>query len=149
GEALGSIDAARGKILEAEQNIGYCKITSPIAGRVGEALLSKGDLVNVSGSESLLTTVVGVDPMYVTFYVNERAYQRYRKLLLDKAQKNPAAKDTKLKIPVELAVAGDENYPYKGFVDFVDNRVDPGTGSIKIRAKFDNPKAADGRRPLT
>jgi RND family efflux transporter MFP subunit len=150
GEALGSIDTAKGKILEAEQNIGYCKITSPIAGKVGEALLSKGDLVNASGSDSLLTTVVAVDPMYVTVYVNERAYQRYRKLLAEKALKDPAAaRDGKMKIPVELAVAGAENFPYKGYVDFVDNRVDPGTGSIKVRAKFDNAKGPDGRRPLT
>jgi len=150
GEAIGGIDVARGKILDAELNIGYCKIATPIAGRVGEALLSKGDFVNATGTDSVLTTVVAVDPMYVTFYVNERAYQRYRKLLRDKALKAPAAaKEGKLKIPVELAVAGEENFPYKGYVDFVDNRVDPSTGSIKVRAKFDNPKGPDGRRPLT
>jgi RND family efflux transporter MFP subunit len=149
GEALGNIDTAKGKILEAEQNIGYCKITAAIAGKVGAALLSKGDLVNASGSESLLTTIVAVDPMYVTVYVNERAYQRYRKLLKDKALKAPAAAKEKLKIPVELAVPGYENFPYKGYVDFVDNRVDPATGSIKVRAKFDNPKGPDGGRPLT
>jgi RND family efflux transporter MFP subunit len=150
GEAIGGMDVARGKILDAEQNIGYCKISSPMSGRVGEAMLSKGDLVNASGADSQLTTIVAVDPMYVTFYVNERAYQRYRKILYEKAMKGPAAdKEAKPKVPVELAVAGEENFPYKGFVDFVDNRVDPTTGSIKVRAKFDNPKGADGRRPLT
>src|SRR5207237_2012184 len=50
GEAIGGIDGAKGKILEAEQNIGYCKISSPIAGKVGAALLSMGDLVNASGA---------------------------------------------------------------------------------------------------
>jgi RND family efflux transporter MFP subunit len=150
GEAIGAIDGARGKIMESELNISFCKIATPIAGKVGEALLSKGDLVNASGADSLLTTVVAVDPMYVSFNVNERAYQRYRKLLLEKALKDPsAAKDAKPKIPVELAVAGDEGFPHKGFVDFVDNRVDPGTGSIKVRARFDNPKGPDGRRALT
>ncbi|MCE9533866.1 MAG: efflux RND transporter periplasmic adaptor subunit [Planctomycetes bacterium] len=150
GEAIGSIDAAKGKILESELNIGYCKITSPIAGRVGEALLSKGDLVNASGADSLLTTVVAVDPIYVTFNVNERAYQGYLKLLREKDKKTPAeAKGVKLKIPVELAVAGEDNFPYTGYVDFVDNRVDPATSSIKVRAKFDNPKGPDGRRALT
>lgn len=144
--AIGDIASARAKILDAELNIGYCKVTTPIAGRVGEALLSKGDLVNASGADSLLTTVVAVDPMYVTFYVNERAYQRYRKLLADKASKDPAAdKAAKLRIPVELAVAGYDNFPFKGYVDFVDNRVDPSTGSIKVRAKFDNPKGPGGR----
>jgi len=147
--AIGDIASARAKILDAELNIGYCKITTPIAGKVGEALLSKGDLVNASGADSLLTTVVAVDPIYVTFYVNERAYQRYRKLLSDKALKDPPAdKATKLKIPVELAVAGFDNFPFKGVVDFVDNRVDPSSGSIKVRARFDNPKGPGGR-PLT
>jgi len=150
GEAIGSIDAAKGKILDAELNIGYCTVTSPIAGRVGEALIKMGNLVNSSGADSLLTTVEGVDPMYVYFYVNERAYQNYRKILLEKAAKDPAsAKDTKPIIPVEMAVASETSFNYKGFVDFVDNRVDPGTSSIKVRAKFDNPKGPDGRRPLT
>jgi membrane fusion protein, multidrug efflux system len=148
--AIGDIASANAKILEAELNIGYCKIVTPIAGKVGEALLSEGDLVNASGADSLLTTVVAVDPMYVTFYVNERAYQRYRKLLLAKAQKETKApSNDKLKIPVELAVAGYENFPFEGKVDFVDNRVDPTTGSIKVRAKFDNPKGPDGKRALT
>jgi membrane fusion protein, multidrug efflux system len=150
GEAIGNIETARGKILDAELNIGYCTVTSPIAGRVGEALIKKGNLVNSSGADSLLTTVEGVDPMFVYFYVNERAYQNYRRILLEKATKDPeSAKDTKLIIPVEMAVAGEARFNYKGFVDFVDNRVDPGTSSIKVRAKFDNPKGADGRRPLT
>lgn len=150
GEAIGGIDTSRGKILEAELNIGYCTITSPIAGKVGEALLTKGDLVNSSGADSLLTTVVGVDPMYVNFFVNERAFQNYRKVLLERAAKDPnAPKGTSLKIPVDLAVAGDARFGYQGYVDFVDNRVDPATGSIKVRAKFDNPKGIDGRRPLT
>src|SRR5262249_30724482 len=101
-------------------------------------------------ADSLLTTIVGVDPMYVNFNVTERAYQEYRRLLLERAAKSPAAgKDAKLTIPVELGIAGDTRFPFKGFVDFVDNRVDPLTGSIKVRAKFENPKGPDGRRPLT
>jgi RND family efflux transporter MFP subunit len=149
GEAIGNIDVARGKILNAELNIGYCNVTSPIAGRVGEALIKKGNLVNSSGADSLLTTVEGVDPMFVYFYVNERAFQNYRRILLEKAAKDPASAKDKLIIPVEMAVASETRFGYKGFVDFVDNRVDPGTSSIKVRAKFDNPKGPDGRRPLT
>ena len=149
GEAIGNIDVARGKILNAELNIGYCNVTSPIAGRVGEALIKKGNLVNSSGVDSLLTTVEGVDPMYVYFYVNERAFQNYRRILLEKAAKDPASAKDKLIIPVEMAVASETRFGYKGFVDFVDNRVDPGTSAIKVRAKFDNPKGPDGRRPLT
>ncbi|MCI0637590.1 MAG: efflux RND transporter periplasmic adaptor subunit [Gemmataceae bacterium] len=148
-ESIGGIATTRGKILEAELNIGYCTIKSEIAGKVGEALFTKGDLVNSSGADSLLTTIVGVDPMYVYFYVHERIYQDYRKLLLARSAKEPTPPGTKLKIPVEMAIGSDPNFAYKGFVDFVDNRVDPATSSIKVRAKFDNPKGPDGRRLLT
>jgi RND family efflux transporter MFP subunit len=149
-KAQGEIDKAKGKILEAELNISYCQINSPIAGKVGEALLSTGDLVNASGAESLLTTVVAVDPMYVNFYVNERAYQRYRKQLAERIEKNPAlAKEGDAKIPVELSVEGEPDFPFKGYVDFVDNRVIASTGSVKVRARFENPKGPSGLRALT
>jgi len=150
GEALGGIDVSKGKILDAELNIGYCKINASIAGKVGEALLTKGDLVNASGSDSLLTTVVAVDPMYFYCNINQSAYQRYRDQLQERVKKDPAAaKKGMPKIPVELMIKGDDRHRYKGFVDFVDNRVDPNTSSIKARARFENPKGADGRRPLT
>jgi RND family efflux transporter MFP subunit len=147
-EAIGGIDASKGKIMEAEVNIGYCKIKSIIAGKVGEAVLTKGNLVNSSGADSLLTRVVAVEPMYVEFYVNERALLNYQKLLREKVAKQ-SSDGAKLRIPVELALTGETGYQHKGFVDFVDNRVDPATGSIKIRARFDNPKGPDGRRALT
>jgi membrane fusion protein, multidrug efflux system len=153
-QAIGGIDAAKGKIMESELNIGFCKIKTPIAGKVGEAVLTKGNLVNASGADSLLTRVVAVDPMYVEFNVNERALLNYQKLLREKTAKpgDPAkatGEAAKPKIPVELALLGDASFPYKGIVDFVDNRVDPATGSIKVRARFDNPKGPDGSRPLT
>jgi RND family efflux transporter MFP subunit len=88
--------------------------------------------------------------MYFYFNVNQGAYQRYREQLLEKAKKDPSvAEGGKPRIPVELVVSGDNRNRFKGVVDFVDNRVDPGTSSIKVRARFDNPKGPDGRRPLT
>ncbi len=63
GEAIGGIDTANGKIMEAELNIRYCKIQSPIAGKVGQALLTKGNIANAGGQDNLLTTVVAVDPI--------------------------------------------------------------------------------------
>src|SRR5262249_1172756 len=126
-----------------------CKIKSAIAGKVGEAELTKGNLVNPTGADSLLTRVVAVDPMYVSFNVNERALRNYMNLLREKAVKQASSDAAKPKIPVELALVGDGGYPFKGIVDFVDNRVDPTTGSIKCRARFENPKGPDGRRSLT
>src|SRR6516225_10049508 len=89
-EAIGNIATTEGKILDAKLNIGYATITAPIAGKVGEAKLTKGNLVNSSGEDSLLTTLVSVDPMYVYCYVNESAYQGYRKVILERAEKDPS-----------------------------------------------------------
>jgi RND family efflux transporter MFP subunit len=158
GEAIGGIDSSRGKIMEAQLNIDFCKIVSPIAGKVGQALLTKGNLVNAGGADTLLTSVVSVDPMYFYFYVNERALLNYQKVLRAQAQKKNAGKDAatpdaaasdKPAIPVEMALVSDSGFPHKGVIDFVDNRVDPSTGSIKVRARFENPKGPDGKRLLT
>ncbi len=153
GEAIGGIDTSRGKIMEAELNIGFCKIASSIAGKVGQALLTKGNLVNAGGSDSLLTTVVSVDPMYFYFHVNERALLNYQKVLREQFAKKPPGKHgstaDKLAIPVEMALVTDSGFPHKGIIDFADNRVDPATGSIKVRARFDNPTGPDGKRLLT
>jgi len=151
GEAIGGIDISKGKIMEAELNIGYCKITSRIAGKVSQALLTKGNLVN-AGGDNLLTTVVTVDPMYFYFYVNERALLNYLKVLREQAAKRAGKSDVsadKPVIPVEMGLINDTGFPHKGVIDFVDNRVDPATGSIKVRARFDNPKGPDGKRQLT
>jgi RND family efflux transporter MFP subunit len=149
-EAIGGIDSARGKIMESDLNIAFCKIASPIAGKVGQALMTKGNLVNATG-ENLLTTVVSVDPMYFYFHVNERALLNYQKLLRQQAERQGIKDEPKTKpvIPVEMALVNETDFPHKGFVDFVDNRVDPATGSIKVRARFDNPKGAGGRRDLS
>src|ERR1700722_7317964 len=147
GEAIGGLDTARGKVMEAEVNIAYCKINSPIAGKIGQALLTKGNIVNAGTSDNLLTTVLSVDPLYVYAYVNESALLNYQAIVRKRFEKEK--KDAKPDIPVEMALTNDTGYPYKGIVDFIDNKVDPNTGAIKVRARFDNPKGPDGRRPLT
>jgi RND family efflux transporter MFP subunit len=152
GEAIGGIGTTKGKIMDADLNIGYCKVTSPIAGKVGLAFLTKGNLANSSGNDSLLTTVVSVDPMYFYCYVNERIYENYKKVLREQAKKKEAGKGdpaAKLDIPVEMALISDVGFPHKGYVDFVDNRIDPTTGAIKVRARFANPEGPNGKRRLT
>jgi RND family efflux transporter MFP subunit len=147
GKAVGGIITAKGKILDADTNIKYCQVTSPIAGRIGQAMLTQGNIATTSGPNNLLATVMRVDQLYVYFPVNERALLTYQKLVSrafekDKNKYNPV-------IPVHMALAIDTDYPHKGVVDFVDNKVDPNTGAIKIGAMFDNPKGKDGRRVLT
>jgi RND family efflux transporter MFP subunit len=146
GEAVGGITAAKGAILDAEANIKYCKITSPITGRIGEARFTTGNMV--SGQNDLLTTVVRVDELYVDFYVNERALITYKQVV-GRALEKEGRKLEEVKIPVEMALVTDTKFPHKGMVEFIDNKVDPKTGSVKVGARFDNPLGKDGLRPLT
>lgn len=147
GEAIGGIDTARGKMMEAEVNIKYCKIHAPIAGKIGQSLLSKGNIINSGGADNVLTTVVAVDPLYVYFYVNEPAVQNYQRLMEKRFEKDK--KKDQSKIPVEMALAADSGFPHKGVVDFIDNKVDKSTGTQKVRARFDNPAGPSGIRRLT
>ena len=103
GEAGGGIIAAKGKIMEAENNIKYCKNYLPIAGRIGLAMLTKGNIVNSGGQESLLATVRKTGPSIssmFSFPVNERALLNYQKLVLGKASKKEK-KEEKLQVLVE------------------------------------------------
>jgi RND family efflux transporter MFP subunit len=147
GEALGGIETAKGKIMEANTNIKYCNIRAPISGKISEALLTQGNIVNSGSKESLLTTIVGVDPLYVNFYVNERALLNYQKLLAQQYEREK--KKGKPDLPVEMGLATDTGFPRKGILDFIDNKVDPATGMVKVRARFLNPKGPDGLRQLT
>jgi multidrug efflux system membrane fusion protein len=147
GEAVGGIGTAKGKVMEAEVNIGFCKIHAPVSGKTGLALLTKGNIANALGAENLLTTIVPVDPLYVDFNVNERALLKYLELMRKQFEREK--KPGHDKIEVQMAVATDQGYPHNGKIDFIDNKVDSKTGSIKVRARFDNPKGPDGRRRLT
>lgn len=147
GEAVGGIGTAKGKVMEAEVNIGFCKIQASISGKAGLAKLTKGNIANALGAENLLTTIVPVDPLYVYFDVNERALLKYQELMRKQFEREK--KPGHEKIEVEMALAIDRGFPRHGEVDFIDNTVDKSTGSIKVRARFSNPKGPDGQRPLT
>jgi RND family efflux transporter MFP subunit len=147
GEAIGNKETAKGKILEAETNIKYCKIVSPLAGKIGEPALKVGAIVNSGGADNVLTNIVSVNPMYVYFYVTERAMLNYQKNMLQHAAKDK--KTGKLIVPVHMALLNEADFPHKGVVDFADIKVDSSTGTYKVRAVFPNPKGADDNRPLT
>jgi multidrug efflux system membrane fusion protein len=140
--AQGEVAKAQAAVDRAKLDLGYTKITSPITGKISRTQVTLGNLVNVGGGETLLTTVVSVEPMYVYFDVPERALLRYRtqfdKGKKDEGGKRPPIKD--LKIPVEVALEGEEGYPHHGTLDFSDNRVNPSTGTIQVRGALPNPR---------
>lgn len=137
--AQASLQAAVAAKEKAMLDLEYTKVRTPIDGRVSLALVTPGNYVSgVAGFTTLLTTVVSMDPVYVYASVDDATFLRYNKLIREKKLGNPETG----KVPAELQIEGDEGFPHKGYVEFFDNRINPGTGSITVRAVFPNPDGA-------
>lgn len=135
-EADAALEAATAAEHAAALNLEFSRIRAPISGRIGRALVTTGNLVSGGGQEpTLLTTIVSVDPVYVYFTADERAVLRYMRLAEEGIR--PSSRDTPN--PVRLQLADEEGYPHQGQMDFVDNQVDPATGTMQGRAVFPNP----------
>jgi multidrug efflux system membrane fusion protein len=128
--ALGSIDAS---LQEARLNREFTEVRAPIDGHVSRAIITAGNLVT---SASLMTTLVSDDPVYVYFDADEQTYLRYAKAKHEHTPANAGASD------VFIGLVDEDGYPHAGQVDFIDNQVDPTTGTIRARAALANP---DGR----
>jgi len=124
-EAAGAVKASQAAIETAQLNLDYATITAPIDGRIGDALVHVGNLV--SEENTLLTTLVQLDPIYVYFSPSDADYQEIQ------------AYQAKGPSKVEMVLAAGRVYPQPGKIDFVANRVDVTTGTIKMRAVFPNP----------
>jgi multidrug efflux system membrane fusion protein len=125
-------------------NLAYCEIKSPIAGQISRAYYTVGNLVNQD--QTLLTTVVTVDDMHVYFDMDERTLLRIR-TAINQGKIQPRSETNSL--PVLMGLEGEDGYPHAGNVDFVNNVVNPSTGTISVRCLFKNPKPANGRRLLS
>jgi RND family efflux transporter MFP subunit len=131
-EAKAALDAAR---LDLE----FTEVRAPIDGRVSRALLTEGNYVSgTAGSASLLTTIVSVGPIYVYADIDEDTLLKFNELVDDKK----LGVSDGGKIPVELQLADEDNFPHQGYIESFDNKLDPDTGSILLRAVFPND---DGR----
>jgi RND family efflux transporter MFP subunit len=131
---------AEAEIARAKLDLDFTKVKAPITGKISRAQVDVGNLVNAGGGETLLTTITSVDPIYVYFNVDERALLRYRRAF-EKGNQKPEGRLKELKIPVEVALEGEQGYPHKGLLDFADNRVDPKTGTIQVRGVLPNPNS--------
>ena len=134
--ALLATEAARDA---AKLDLDYTLVRAPIDGRISRALLTEGNYINgVAGSATLLTTIVSVDPVYAYVDVDEDTLLKFNALA--RAKKLETNNDGK--IPVELQLADEKDFPHRGYIESFDNRVDPNTGSILLRAVF---QSDDGR----
>ncbi|OZI66498.1 efflux RND transporter periplasmic adaptor subunit [Bordetella genomosp. 11] len=131
-EAAANLKAAQAALEIARLNLGYTHIVAPVSGRVSRAEVTVGNLVAAGAASTPLTTLVSVDPMYASFDVDEQSFLKYI---------NPARTGKGDQVPVFLGLANEDGYSRRGKVQYVDNRLDTGSGTIRVRATFDN---ADG-----
>jgi RND family efflux transporter MFP subunit len=131
-QAEANVQLAEAALDTAQLNMTYTKVTSPINGRVSRANITLGNLV--TNGQTLLTTVVSLDPIYVRFDGDEQAFLRSVK----EAKDNAAAGSKEPAAPVLVGLADEPGFPHAGVMVFQDNEVDPQTGTIRIRAKLDN-----------
>jgi RND family efflux transporter MFP subunit len=128
-------DVAKAALDSARLDLEFTEVRAPIDGRVSRALLTEGNYVSgTAGSASLLTTVVSVNPVYVYADIDEDTLLNFNHLV---ESKKLGVTDGG-KIPVELQLADESNFPHKGYIESFDNRLDPNTGSILLRAVFPN-----------
>ena len=128
---------AAGALKAAQLNVEFTHVTAPITGRVSRHLVSVGNLVSGSdnGASTLLTTIVSMDPIYVYFDVDEATYLKNNKLWFE--GKRPSSRDTPN--PVQVALTGETRPSHEGHMDFIDNRLDVSTGTLRSRAIIPNP----------
>ncbi len=126
-----SMKAARAALDASRLDLAFTRITAPITGRVGKAEITAGNFVQTEGPESpMLTTIVSSGPIYVTFEADERTFVKYG------LRGRGTVKGGRL--PVEVALSGETGFPHSATLVYVDNRVDPQTGNVRMRALLDN-----------
>lgn len=141
-EAEARLKAFRASLEVYKLNLEFTQVTSPIDGQVSRYYLTPGNLVNQD--QTLLTTVVSLDPIYAYFDVDEPTVLRVRKAIND-GQITPYERG---KFPVLMALQGEDEYRHEGTLNFVNNQVNPATGSILVRGVFPNPIPASGTARL-
>ena len=126
-----SADAAaiKAAVKRAELDLSYTTVKAPVSGRVSRAHITQGNYVTAGQSE--LTRIVSTSKMYAYFNVDEQTYLNYVRDELTESQSG-------MRQPVSMALAGDTTFSYAGYIDFIDNQVSDQTGSINVRATFDN-----------
>lgn len=135
-QAEGAVAAARAAVDAAALDVEFTHVVAPIGGRVGRHLVDEGNLVTGgSANATLLTTIVTVDPIHCYFEADERSVLKYMRL----AQRGERPSSRDVNNPVEVGLADETGFPHKGWMDFVDNQLDPGTGTMIGRALLPNP----------
>ena len=140
-EAEAALAAANASETTATINLDYTQIKAPISGKIGRRLVTAGNFVQLQGnggSATLLATLVSVDPIYCYFDVEEGALLKYRSC----AKATATAQSPDGALPCELGLVNEQAFSHRGRLDFFDNQVNPQTGTIRLRAVFENADRA-------
>ena len=129
-----AVEAGKAAVIQADLNLSYTTIRSPITGIVGKVMVDRGNLVG-KGEPTVLASVSAVDPIYVDFSVAEADYLK----LASRVRLDPEGRPQGQRTPLDLFLTDDRALPQKGHVVFVDRAVDARTGTIGVRAAFPNP----------
>lgn len=151
-EAEADFASARAEVLRreadltrAQLDLGYTEVTAPASGRIGRSLVDPGNLVG-RGEATLLTDITAYNPIYAYFEVNERDLLR----ILERerqAEAPPRAAGRRKPVAVELGLANQTGYPFLGYTDFAASQLDPDTGTLLVRAVFENGGATPALLP--
>ncbi|RCS23217.1 efflux RND transporter periplasmic adaptor subunit [Phyllobacterium salinisoli] len=137
-EAAATLRSAEAALQSARLDLGYTEVRAPIAGRAGRFEITAGNLVAAGSGSPVLTKLVSVDPIYASFDVDEQLVARALTQLPVGKNGAPAVEQ----IPVEISTANDADAPISGHLQLINNEVDTASGTVRVRAVFDNP---DGR----
>lgn len=137
-----SIESGKAAVAQAKLDLEFAQIKAPISGRISRSIPSTGDLITPATGQ--LTSIVSVDPMHLYFDMDEPTLLTLQKLIREGKLKSAQEAE----IPLLLGLQTDEGFPYRGRIDFVENQIDPNTGTIRVRGVFANPKPERGARPL-
>jgi RND family efflux transporter MFP subunit len=134
-QAEANVAGAQAALESAQLNLSFTRVTSPITGRVSRAEITRGNLVTGgTNGGTLLSSVVSMDPIYLYFDGDEQAYLRYKQM----ARAGRRASSPDAPNPVQVGLANEEGFPHQGTMDFIDNQLNPQTGTIRSRAVLAN-----------
>lgn len=136
--ASASVEAAAAALENARLDLAFTKVIAPVDGRVGRALITKGNLISPSQLDTPLTTIVSIKPIDVYFDVDERSLLQIQRRIREQDPDSRPSNVREAEWPVSVQLADEQDFSHRGLIDFTDNRVDPGTGTIRIRGRLPN-----------
>jgi RND family efflux transporter MFP subunit len=134
-QAVATVAGAKAQVESSRLNLEWCTVLSPIDGRISNRAVTAGNLVNGGqGQPTLLTTIESVSPMYCYVDIDELSALKYQKLAFEKKLEN----FRQGKVPCYVQLSNESGFPHEGYIDFIDNHVDPMTGTLRERGILDN-----------